>query len=159
VEVKLANIKNEDDLRAWLREHNKFMNGVSLQWVEGSTIHGSNVGAADVIMKYGDMKVDVELKYLDRTRYGLKYTLRPSQRRFHRISMMKGGRTALLAVENGNKQMFLMRGDHVPRRYYVDDPDSGCAQEIRLCFPTDIDDYLVASFIKAALFVSDTFWA
>jgi hypothetical protein len=124
--MQLQDITSENDLRNWLRDNAIFMRGVTLQWVEPSPLIGSAIGAADVIMKCGDYKIDVELKYLVRKMRGIKFTLRPSQRRFHHSSMRRGGKTALLFLEAGNKKLWIIRGDKIPLRDYALDPDSGC---------------------------------
>jgi hypothetical protein len=126
--MKLLDIESESGLRAWLREFHHHMDDVELQWVEPSVMLGSSVGAADVIMKHGDLKIDVELKYLHPHRRGVKFTLRPSQRRFHHSSMRRGAKTALLYVESKTNGLYLVRGDKIPLRDYASDPDSGCAQ-------------------------------
>jgi hypothetical protein len=118
-------ISSENDLRTWLHDVAPLMKGVKLQWVEPS-LYGSTVGAGDLIMKMRDIKVDVELKYLHRTYKGIKFTLRPAQRRFHHSSMRRGNKTCLLFVLSTTRQMFLVRGDKLPLRDYASHIDSGC---------------------------------
>jgi hypothetical protein len=122
----LQNINSENDLRSWLHDVAPLMKYIQLQWIEPS-LYGSTVGAGDLIMKMGDNKVDVELKYLFRTTKGTKFTLRPAQRRFHHSSMRRGGKTCLLYVlATLTRQMFLVRGDRLPLRDYASNVDSGC---------------------------------
>jgi hypothetical protein len=107
-------------------------------------------------MKCGSEKVDVELKYLERTRKGTKFTLRPSQRRFHHISMKNKIKTSLLAVERVNDRniLFLVRGDHIPLRDYASDPDSGCAngEVIRTIISRNGNDRDAINKLKMLLF-------
>jgi hypothetical protein len=156
--MQLKNITSENDLRSWLRFYSNQMKGVTLQWVEPSPLIGSAVGAADVIMKLDDQKVDVELKYLVRKIRGIKFTLRPSQRRFHHSSMRKGGHTALLFVEAGVKRLWLVRGDKVPIRDYASDPDSGCHNGVADMWPlVGTDDLSTVALLRNILF-DRAFW-
>jgi hypothetical protein len=156
--MQLSNIASESDLREWIKDLSGHMNGVKLQWVEPS-LYGSSVGAADVIMKFEHQKVDVELKYLYKTSKGIKYTLRPAQRRYHRMGMFKGNRSALLFVENGTKNLCLVRGDHISLRDYAADTASGCrnGDDRRLVIEgrTDISKI---KFLKFLLFESKNYW-
>jgi hypothetical protein len=124
----LTKVKDETDLREWLGEWKDTMKDVSIQWVEPAKF-GSTTGAADAIVKCGNARVDLELKYLYRTRNGIKFTLRPSQRRYHRMTMIRGGRTSVLGIENGSKRLFLVRGDKVPLRDYASDAHSKTASD------------------------------
>jgi hypothetical protein len=152
----LKDITSENDLRSWLKEHH--MKGVTFQWVEPSPLIGSAVGAADVIMKLDDQKVDVELKYLVRKIRGIKFTLRPSQRRFHHSSMRKGGHTALLFIEAGVKRLWIIRGDKVPLRDYASDPDSGCVNGVADMWPlVGFDDSATIMQLRNILF-DRAFW-
>lgn len=158
--MKLCDIKNEDDLREWLREQAPIIIDVELQWVEPAM--GSSVGSADVIMKRRGVKIDVELKYLERTRKGTKFTVRPAQRRFHHMSMKRGGKTCLLAVEkcdDGNS-LFIVRGDNIPLRDYASDPDSGCKQgfDQRWLLNFNGRDVVAIANLKKILFQEENFW-
>jgi hypothetical protein len=121
----LQNITSESNLREWLRE-SRFAGGIKLQWVEPG-LYGSTMGAADVIIKRDDIGIQTELKYLHRNSHGIKFTVRPVQRRFHHMSMKHGGQTCLLFVLSDTKQMFVVRGDRIPLRDYASDKASGCA--------------------------------
>jgi hypothetical protein len=144
--VKLINISSETDLREWLTEQANYDTSTSLQWVEPAKF-GSTTGACDAIMKHRDHRVDLELKYLYRTRKGIKFTVRPSQRRYHRMTMKRGGRTALLCVENGSKRLFLVRGDHVPLRDYASDFAAQCGpdEDITMTVP-HFDEIIIRLF-------------
>jgi hypothetical protein len=158
--MKLADIMNEDDLRTWLREQAPIIIDVSLQWVEPA-MYGSSVGCADVILKHKREKVDVELKYLECMKKGIKFTLRPSQRRFHHMSMRRGHKTSLLAVANifNKNVMFLMRGYHIPLRDYASDPSSGCADGIIIRrILNEKADVLAISQLKSVLFNDLSYW-
>jgi hypothetical protein len=156
--MKLIDIRNETDLREWLRDQS--MPGVTRQWVEPSPLLGSDIGCADVILKYGEARVDLELKYLYRTRNGIKYLVRPSQRRFHHMTMRRGGRTAMLFILDETQELYLMRGDHIPLRNYASHPESGCVdgKEIVTKFAKEPDG-VIALLIKYLLFLSADFWA
>jgi hypothetical protein len=117
--VKLENIVDEGGLRHWLRDNCR----LQLEWVEPSK-YGSSVGAPDVKITHGSDVVGLELKCLTRTRKGIKWTVRPAQRRYHRMTALHGGRSAVLASIDG--ELVLVRGGDVPLRDYASDPDSGC---------------------------------
>jgi hypothetical protein len=157
--MQLQNITSEDNLRTWLREQAPIIIDVELQWVEPSA-YGSSTGCADVILKHRGEKVDIELKYLERTRKGTKFTIRPGQRRFHHHSMRNGGKTSLLAIENitGWNQLFLLRGDHIPLRDYIIDPASGQIEDKRWIV-NDKNDITAISFLKRLLFQEPAYWS
>jgi hypothetical protein len=154
--MHISDIRNEDDLRAWLRANGKHIGDVAFQFVEPSPLLGSAIGAADIIMKLGDVKVDIELKYLHLKQRGIKFTLRPSQRRFHHSSMRHGGKTALLFALHLPKTMFIIRGDHIPLRDYAIDPDSGCNGQLDL-WPIGGDDKVAITELRNIIFNSN-FW-
>lgn len=156
--MKIQQIKSEDDLRTWLREQAPIIVDVELQWVEPN-IHGSTVGAPDVILKRGMSKVDVELKYLSRTKFGTKFTLRPAQRRYHHMNSKRGAKTSLLAAErvNGKVQLFLLRGDHIPLRDYISDEDSGQSRDRRWIL-NEHNDITAISRLKQFLFRDLMYW-
>ena len=156
--MKIQDIRNENDLREWLRQQAPIIVDVELQWVE-PIIHGSTVGAADVIMKRKGAKVDVELKYLERTRKGTKFTLRPAQRQFHSLSSARGAKTSLLAAErvNGRIQLFLLRGDHIPLRDYISDDGSGVDRDRRWII-NEHNDVTAISRLKEFLFKDLMYW-
>lgn len=152
--MNVSEINSELNLRKWLSAN---VRGVNLQWVEPS-LYGSSTGAADVVIKKDGVKVDVELKHLYHTKRGIKFTLRPAQRRFHHSSMKHGNRTCLLFTLEGNPFLTLIRGDHVPLRDYSSDPSSGCAQGIVKMFPVfGITNLEIAAKLVSVLF-DDVFW-
>lgn len=160
--MKLNEIVSENDLRYWLQEWIFECEGrMSLEWVE-PMIYGSTVGAPDCKIKYEDKTVGIELKYLLSTKKGIKWTLRPAQRRYHHMNMHKGGRSALLAYVPASGELVLVRGDHIPLRDYARDPDSGCiggkvrAQHLNF-FSLDIDKQAI--FELERLLFLDEFWS
>jgi hypothetical protein len=156
--LKLSEIKGEDDLRTWLREQAPIIIDVEFQWVEPN-MYGSTIGAGDLILKRQGVKVDLELKYLVRTRRGTKFTIRPAQRRFHHMSMKRGGKTSLLWVERirDENKLFLLRGDHIPLRNYISDPDSGQIDD-RRWMVNDKVDAIAISNLKHILFKDLMYW-
>jgi hypothetical protein len=148
----LININDETDLREWLGEWAYFMKDVEIQWVEPAK-YGSTTGVADAIVKCGNARVDLELKYLYKTRNGIKFTLRPAQRRYHRMTMLRGGQTSVLGIENSTKRLFLVRGDKVPLRDYSMDAHSktGPDEEITVTVSG-------ASHLRELLFYDNTYW-
>ena len=155
----LVNVKDETDLREWLGEWAETMKDVSIQWVEPSKF-GSTTGAGDAIVKCGNSRVDLELKYLYKTRNGIKFTLRPSQRRYHRMTMKRGGQTALLVIENGTKRLFLVRGDKVPLRDYASDAQSGTGpdEDITVTVAGNQNEREVALRLRELLFYDPDYW-
>ena len=156
--MKLQDIKSEDDLRTWLREQAPIIVDVEFQWVEPN-IYGSTVGAGDLILKHRGVKIDLELKYLESHKRGTKFTIRPSQRRFHHMSMRKGGKTSLLWIENikNENKLFLLRGDHIPRRNYIFDPESGQTED-RRWLVNNKADVIAISNLKQILFKDLMYW-
>jgi hypothetical protein len=125
--MKFADIKNEGDMRTWVGAQLKLLKGISIEWVEPNTLHGSSIGLPDLNIKFESKKVSVELKYLFVTRKGIKWKVRPVQRRFHHITAKAGGRSALLCViSDAGNSLVVVRGDKVPLRDYASDKDSGC---------------------------------
>jgi hypothetical protein len=159
--MKLSEINSEDDLRMWLREKVPVISDVEFQWVEPN-MYGSTIGAGDLILKRLGVKVDLELKYLVRTRRGTKFTIRPAQRRFHHMSMKRGGKTALLAIEkrDGKNSLFIVRGDHIPLRNYANDPESGCigGYDQRWFVNLNEHDADTIVILKRLLFTEPNFW-
>jgi hypothetical protein len=128
--MNIEDIASESDLRDWLRTNIHYCNGrLKLDWVEPS-IYGSTVGQSDVNIISGYEKIGVELKYLLTTRKGIKWTLRPAQRRYHHMHMKKGGKSALLAYIPAEGDLRLVRGDKIPLRNYISDPGSGYENEM-----------------------------
>jgi hypothetical protein len=148
----LINVNDETDLREWLGEWAYFMKDVEIQWVEPSKF-GSTTGAADAIVKCGNARVDLELKYLYKTRNGIKFTLRPSQRRYHRMTMLHGGQTSVLGIENSTKRLFLVRGDKVPLRDYAMDAHSKTGSDEQITV-TITGTY----HLRELLFHDKTYW-
>jgi hypothetical protein len=159
--MKLQDINSEDDLRVWLREQAPVIIDVEFQWIEPN-MYGSTIGAGDLVLKRLGVKIDLELKYLERTRRGTKFTIRPAQRRFHHMSMKRGGKTALLAVEkrDGSNSLFIVRGDHIPLRNYASDPNSGCVNgyDQRWFVNLNENDATSISILKRLLFLESNFW-
>jgi hypothetical protein len=125
--VKLENIKSETDLRNWLTEWvGECCGRVTIEWVEPS-LYGSSVGAPDCKIKSEGISVGLELKYLECTRKGIKWKVRPAQRRYHHMGMRSGQKSALLAWIKQTSKLVLVRGDHIPLRDYSTDKESGCA--------------------------------
>jgi hypothetical protein len=125
--LKLNDISSEPDLRQWLRDHIDWAEGrLKLTWIEPS-IYGSSVGQPDCTISSEGEKIGVELKYLLKTRKGIKWTVRPSQRRYHHMHMRNGGKSALLAYIPAENRLILVRGNNIPLRDYISDPASGFA--------------------------------
>jgi hypothetical protein len=156
--MKLQDINSEDDLRVWLREQAPVIIDVEFQWIEPN-MYGSTIGAGDLVLKRQGVKIDLELKYLERTRRGTKFTIRPAQRRFHHMSMKRGAKTSLLWVERirDENKLFLLRGDHIPLRNYISDPDSGQAEDRRWMI-NDKADVIAISNLKQILFKDLMYW-
>ena len=157
--MKLNDILGEDHLREWIRENSKPL-GIGLQWVEPN-IHGSSVGAPDVIMKCDGVEIPIELKLLLRMKKGIKFTLRPSQRRYHHMGMKKGQKSALLFVEgSSNNKLWLVRGDKIPLRDYPTHPASGCEDGKCDMFlvSQSKSDINIMMYLKHLLFIDDIFW-
>jgi hypothetical protein len=122
-----TSIVDETNLRQYVR--NNVENNIEIQWVEPGK-YGSSMGAADCNLKCGQRIVSLELKIWKETRNGIKCEMRPVQRRWHHMTMRRGGRTAVLAhIINSfqTNRMILVRGDHIPLRDYSSHPQSGCA--------------------------------
>jgi hypothetical protein len=124
--MKLENVGCESDLRHWLTDQIFECEGrLKLEWIEPS-LYGSSVGAPDCKIKFGISSIGLELKYLLSTKKGIKWSVRPAQRRYHRMLSHHGGRSALLVYVAAKEELYLVRGDHVPLRDYSTDPASGC---------------------------------
>jgi hypothetical protein len=123
--MQFQNITSEGDLRTWMRSNISECEGrVKIEWIEPS-LYGSSIGMPDCKIVSEDKSIGLELKYLELTRKGIRWTVRPVQRRYHRMLAIRGGRSALLAYIAGIKELVLVRGDHVPLRNYASDPNSG----------------------------------
>lgn len=132
--MKLVNINKENDLRSWLREYVGLCEGrIQVKWIEPGP-YGSTVGAPDAELSNKQRTVGVELKYLVTTRKGIRWDVRPAQRRYHHMHARKGGRSALVAYIPATHKLLLVRGDHIPLRDYSSDPDSG----VRGCVDANI---------------------
>jgi hypothetical protein len=124
--MKLKEISSEGDLRYWLQEWIFECEGrLKLEWVE-PMMYGSTVGAPDCKVSCGEKTVGLELKYLITNRKGIKWEVRPAQRRYHHMHAKSGGRSALLAYIPATNVLGLVRGDNIPLRDYAKDPQSGC---------------------------------
>jgi hypothetical protein len=142
--MKLNEVASEGDLRYWLQEWISECDGrLAVEWVE-PMIYGSTVGAPDCKISYSQKTIGLELKYLLTTRKGIKWEVRPAQRRYHHMHAKNGGRSALLAYIAATKELVLVRGDHIPLRDYASDKESGCAHglvimEVMTIFDVDRD--------------------
>lgn len=116
--MKLTDIHSETDLRNWLTTNTDR----SIEWIEPGRF-GSSEGLPDCKFE----GVGLELKYLEQTRKGIKWKVRPAQRRYHHMNVLKGGHSALLAFTDKTHELLLVRGDHIPLRDYAVDKESGCA--------------------------------
>ena len=124
--MQVKDIKDELGLRHWLKEH--LTTKARIQWVEPS-IYGSSIGSPDCHIYMCSEKISLELKYWEEKRRGILCKVRPVQRRWHHVNFASGvlcGVLACVETKSSNKYIILVRGDHVPKRDYADDPDSGC---------------------------------
>jgi hypothetical protein len=156
--MQINDICSENDLRTWLTEQSEMIRGIQLDWVEPGK-YGSTMGQPDVNLKIGGTTIGLELKYLLTTRKGIKFTVRPVQRRYHHMTVKRGGKSALLAIEAGPvNKLFLVRGDKIPLRDYVSDPDSGCkgGLEYWLVGVSDADHKTINNLIR--ILFKSTFW-
>jgi hypothetical protein len=125
--MKLEDVTNETYLRHWLTDQVFECEGrLKLEWIEPA-LFGSTIGAPDCKIKFGISSIGLELKYLVSNKKGIKWTIRPAQRRYHHMLAFNGGRSALLAFIAAKNELHLVRGDHIPLRDYATNPDSGCA--------------------------------
>jgi hypothetical protein len=159
--MKLENVTSEGDLRNWLTDQIFECEGrLGLEWIEPARF-GSTIGAPDCKIKYGIESIGVELKYLLSTKKGIKWAVRPAQRRYHHMLAFHGGRSALLVFAAAKRELHLVRGDHVPLRDYATDPQSGCAHGLvimeRLDFMS-IDRDRQAMFALEDNLFQDDFW-
>jgi hypothetical protein len=124
--VKLKEITSEGNVRSWLQEWISECQGrLKLEWIE-PMMYGSTVGAPDCKISSGMNSVGLELKYLLTTKKGIKWEVRPAQRRYHHMHAKNGGRSALMAYIAATSVLVLVRGDNIPLRDYAKDPQSGC---------------------------------
>jgi hypothetical protein len=159
--MKLENVGSEGDLRNWLTDNLAHCEQrLKLEWVEPS-IYGSSVGAPDCKIKSGNKSVGLELKYLLSTRKGIKWTIRPAQRRYHHMNLRNGGCSAILAFSAAEEKLYLVRGDHVPLRDYASDVASGCPKGV---VQMEVLDYMSVDRDRQAMFeleqqlFHDEFW-
>jgi hypothetical protein len=158
--MKLENIDSEGDLRAWLRANISACEGrVKIEWIEPS-LYGSSIGMPDCKIVTEDKSVGLELKCLPMTRKGIKWIVRPAQRRYHRMTALRGGRSALLAYVNSD--LLLVRGDHVPLRNYASDPSSGVLSDDiiinNLSYLMIDRDRQTIFNLESMLFHDESFW-
>ena len=160
--MQLANIDSEGDLRAWLRSNIHQCEGrVKIEWIE-PTLRGSSTGVPDCKIVSEDKSVGLELKCLSMTRKGIKWIVRPAQRRYHRMTALRGGRSALLAYIIDISDLVLVRGDHVPLRNYASDPSSGVDGDDAIInnlsyFSIDKDRQTIFN-LEEMLFHNSDFW-
>jgi hypothetical protein len=164
--MQIMDIKDEGDLRKWLGEHIKETCGrVQIEWIEPAK-YGSSIGSPDCKLKSEAQTIGLELKYLTATKNGIKWMVRPAQRRYHHLNALKNGRSALLAFIDEpkghvKKRIVLVRGDHIPLRNYASDPNSGCNSiEAKM---TDISYFSLdqdrqAIFILEGILFHEDFW-
>jgi hypothetical protein len=160
--VKLENITSEGDLREWLTDHISACEGrLGLEWIEPS-LYGSSVGSPDCKIHSDGKTVGLELKYLLTTKKGIKWSLRPAQRRYHHMFAKQEGKSAILAYIGAKEHLVLVRGDNVPLRDYAKDPASGCAHG--LCkmeimnFMSINPDHEAMFEVERYLFNNSDFW-
>ena len=155
--MKLLEVASEGDLRYWIQEWIFECNGrLSLEWVE-PMMYGSTVGAPDCKIKFANQSVGLELKYLVSTKKGIKWTVRPAQRRYHHMNVRNGGRSALLAWIAAKEELVLVRGDHIPLRDYASDKESGCAHGLVKLDSLGMSDKQ-AIFSLEKLIFNDEYW-
>jgi hypothetical protein len=159
--MKLENITSEGDLRNWLTDQIFECEGrLGLEWIEPAKF-GSTIGAPDCKIKYGISSIGLELKYLISTKKGIKWAVRPAQRRYHHMLAFHGGRSALMAFIAAKQELYLVRGDHIPLRDYASDPQSGCANRLVKMTHLDfmsIDRDRQAMFALEDNLFQDEFW-
>jgi hypothetical protein len=158
----LENVSSENGLRNWLTDNLHHCEGrITVEWIEPAP-YGSTEGAPDCKLKSEGMTVDLELKFLLSTKKGIKWTVRPAQRRYLHMSIKNGNRSALLAFIAATEELHLIRGDHVPLRDYAKDPSSGCAHGLVKMNHIDyfsVDRDRQAMFnLESILFQSPLFW-
>ena len=161
--MKISDIASETDLRNWLDEWISTCEGrIHMEWIEPAK-YGSSVGAPDAKLIADRQSVGLELKYLLTTRKGIKWTVRPAQRRYHHMLGRTGGRSALLAYIPASNELCLVRGNNIPLRDYSKDPDSGCAQgkvtKWELNYGTVYPDRQAIYNLEDYLFYNDNFWS
>jgi hypothetical protein len=161
--MKISEINTETNLREWLTDNIHFSKGrLRLEWIE-QLYHARSVGLPDVNIHRGNESVGVELKYLLMTRNGIKWTVRPAQRRYHHMHARTGGKSAILAYVPATKSLILVRGNNVPRRDYANHPDSGCKNgEVDTSWrinmaPSNPDENAI-NLLERYLFLHDYFW-
>ena len=92
-------LNSESDLRAWLRRAWD-KGGPPLAWTEAAP--GGTDGAPDVSLPMGNgWWLPVELKHWARE----KIAMRVSQRRFHRLALEGGAKTAFLVLLGGEPML------------------------------------------------------
>jgi hypothetical protein len=156
--MKLNEVASEGDLRYWLQEWISECDGIlKLEWIE-PMIYGSTIGVPDCKIKSGNQSIGLELKYLLSTKKGIKWVVRPSQRRYHHINAKAGGRSALLAYLAARSELVLVRGDHIPLRDYATDKESGCAHGLVILDYMSKDSDKQAIFKLEKLIFNDEYW-
>jgi hypothetical protein len=159
--VKLDNVCSETDLRNWLTDQVFECEGrLSIEWIEPA-LYGSTIGAPDCKLKFANQSVGLELKYLLSTKKGIKWTVRPSQRRYHHMLAKNGGHSALLAYIASSRELYLVRGDHIPLRDYSKHQESGCPHGLVIMYQLDfmsIDRDRQAIFELEEHLFSNEYW-
>jgi hypothetical protein len=160
--MKLDDIASEQNLREWMRDWIHVCEGrLKLEWIEPN-IYGSTVGGPDVKVTYEHTMIGLELKYLTTSRKGIKWAVRPAQRRYHHMLARRGGRSALLAYVGGAQEFILVRGDDIPLRDYASSPSSGCKEGVVKTWPLNyfsVDTDKSSMFnLEDLLFNNEDFW-
>jgi hypothetical protein len=156
--MKLEDIASETNLRNWLTDNIDECEGrLKIEWIEPAQ-YGSSPGLPDCKLN----GIGLELKYLLSTKKGIKWTIRPAQRRYHHMLARNGGKSALLAYIAAKNELVLVRGDHIPLRDYAIDKESGCAHGLVILehlnyMSLDTDRQAIFELEKL-LFHDDVFW-
>ena len=114
-------VNERDDLRRRVRA----IMGKSCLWVEPNVKSTVGAGIPDCRFVLVDKtEVPVELKYWERTRFGLKCVMRPAQIRYHVMGARKGKRSAILFAEDikgsaGEFMMYLVPNHKCPKEHYA----------------------------------------
>jgi hypothetical protein len=96
-------IRTEGDVRRWLKANRKH----DVLWIEPAK--GSTVGLPDAcLLGVNGQVLWIECKAGHRTRNGLRYVLRPTQKASLRKILRRGGRAMLLVGEVGTKTLWLI---------------------------------------------------
>lgn len=125
-------MKNESDLRAWLRNSWSEENP-PLTWIEAAV--GGTFGAPDVLVPLGGSKfLPLELKFWKPyKKVAMHVSIRVPQRRWHRMALRKGSRSAFLVATEYDEGPYLFPAEKVLKKQFVLPPVRGpvfCADDI-----------------------------